>query len=96
MKWVNTTTVGHCTGHDNVWPMAEHVQTVENSTTSSRLCRSADRDVTQDSQKDKKRAVNEAYQSSDESWKGSDEEINKAIDRVTVKSFNFNSINSLL
>ena len=39
-----------------------------------------------------KKPISEAYQSDDESWKGSDENVDKATDMETVRSFKFNSI----
>ena len=37
-----------------------------------------------------------ACQSNAESWKRSDEEMDRAIDKVTIKSFNFSSIQSVI
>ena len=51
--------------------------------------------MNQDRQKDKKRAVQEAHQSDDEPWKGSNDEINRAIDTVLIKSFNLNKTTML-
>ena len=41
-----------------------------------------------DRQKEKMRPVYEACQSDNESWEHSDDEINRAIDTVTIESFN--------
>ena len=45
---------------------------------------------------DRERTVHEAYLSNAESWKGSDNKINKAIDILTLKLFNFNSKHSII
>ena len=43
-----------------------------------------------------KRAVHDVHQSDDESWKGSDKDTSRAMDMVMVKSFNFNSLHSII
>ena len=57
-----------------------------------------DQKCKQDGQKGrtKRREVYEPHYSDNESWKVSNDEINRAIDRVTIKSFNFNSVHSIL
>ena len=45
---------------------------------------------------DRERTVHEAYLSNVESWKGSDNKINKAIDILTLKLFKLNSKQSII
>ena len=49
-----------------------------------------------DRQKERMQAVNEEHQSDHESCKGSDDKINRAVDMVTIKCFNFNSIHPVI
>ena len=47
-------------------------------------------------EKEKMRPVHEACQSDSECWKGSNDKVNRTVDMVTIKSFNFNSICSVI
>ena len=60
------------------------------------ICRSVSRCAKQVRQKRKPKLIHEACQSDEELCKGSDEKMDRATDTVTIKSFNFNSMNSII
>ena len=59
-------------------------------------CRGSAREAKQGQQNGKPKPIHEAHQRDDACCRGSNEVIDRDIDMVTIKSFNFNSLHSIM
>ena len=73
----------HCPAYSRTCLKANHFQQV---------CRNPSRDKKQDRLKGNLKPIHDGCQSDDTSWEGSDKEIDRAIDMVTIRSFRFDCV----